>query len=245
MKQKLYYGLICLSMFLSMIIYAKEKDEIPGSAIFVMAKQQDLFVKEKILVHHDELSKISLKIPQLDGLKDEKFQKLMNRYWERQALVLKKETLKSAKENYQTTQDKKTFVPYEALSYYTIKPSPNQYLSVGTFEYRYTGGAHGLTYHTYLTIDKELNKIVVLKDLFPDDSDYVQKINKEIKKQIHVRKAGNQSFFEGVGGFESISKAQQFYLNEKGELVIVFNIYEIAPYASGIIEFIIPFESLK
>ena len=37
-----------------------------------------------------------------------------------------------------------------------------------------------------------------------------------------------------------IKKDQPFYINDKGELVICFDEYEVAPGSAGLVEFVIP-----
>ena len=50
-----------------------------------------------------------------------------------------------------------------------------------------------------------------------------------------------ENFFSGeMGGFSGVSEDQRFYINEDGNAVIVFEKYEIAPGASGTLEFEIP-----
>ena len=91
------------------------------------------------------------------------------------------------------------------------------------------------------------NKLLSMSDLFPQGYDYKAAINKEIKKQIEADIAkdpeGTKYFTPGEeGGFTSISDNQSFYITEQGKLVIVFDEYEIAPGASGLLEFTIPTE---
>ncbi len=44
-------------------------------------------------------------------------------------------------------------------------------------------------------------------------------------------------YFEGEEGFKSIKDDQSFYINESKNLVIVFQMYDIAPRSSGYPEF--------
>ena len=43
-----------------------------------------------------------------------------------------------------------------------------------------------------------------------------------------------------MDNFKKIKKDQGFYINDKGELVICFDKYEVAPGSSGLVEFVIP-----
>ena len=48
-------------------------------------------------------------------------------------------------------------------------------------------------------------------------------------------------YFTGKDGFKGISENQGFYISS-GNIVIYFQVYEIAPYVTGIPEFYIPVE---
>ena len=63
-------------------------------------------------------------------------------------------------------------------------------------------------------------------------------------------KTGQDLFFVddkevGDENFDKIDKAQNFYINNKGKLVILFDKYEVAPGAYGCPEFEIPREVIK
>jgi len=105
--------------------------------------------------------------------------------------------------------------------------------------------ASGYEFYRYYHIDKKNDKAVQLKDLFAEDSDYVQKISAEIKKQMKEQmEAGTSMYFieeEGdVDGFSVIDENQNFYRNAEGSLVIVFDEYEVGPGYIGCPEFVIP-----
>ena len=61
-------------------------------------------------------------------------------------------------------------------------------------------------------------------------------LNKEINRQISK---DPDRYFPGKDGFNGISDNQTFYI-KNGNIVVYFGLYEIAPYASGISEFVIP-----
>ena len=97
----------------------------------------------------------------------------------------------------------------------------------------------------YYNLDKETGKYVHLADLFPKGYDYVTAISEDIKAQMMQRMAEdeNQSYF--INGdmpeedFQQIAPDQQFYVNQDGQLVIVFNEYEVAPGSMGCPQFIV------
>ena len=88
----------------------------------------------------------------------------------------------------------------------------------------------------YYNLDLNTGKHLTLKDLL--GSDYVSLANERIRKQIAERqKAGEVFFSEEEGGFTGMSEDSGFYINERNRPVIVFEKYEIAPGASGNVEF--------
>lgn len=97
----------------------------------------------------------------------------------------------------------------------------------------------------YYNLDKETGKYVHLADLFPKGYDYVTAISEDIKAQMMQRMAEdeNQSYFINSDmpeeDFQQIAPDQQFYVNQDGQLVIVFNEYEVAPGSMGCPQFIL------
>ena len=78
---------------------------------------------------------------------------------------------------------------------------------------------------------------ILLSDILKEKKDYVDIINQETKRQIELNP---QKYFSDWSVFQSISEEQPFYLIEDG-IVDYFGLYEIAPYASGIRYFKIPY----
>lgn len=96
-------------------------------------------------------------------------------------------------------------------------------------------------------VDKASGKILTLKDLFQNGSDYIEKISQNIKEQMREQMAADEniSYFlddpeMSESNFTSISENATFYVNGDGNLVIVFDEYTVAPGYMGVTEFIIP-----
>ena len=90
----------------------------------------------------------------------------------------------------------------------------------------------------FYNIDIETGKELNLRDIF--GSDYKKIIDEEIYKQIEERSKNpdNMYFSRDEGGFDGIeNEYQNFYINENGKVVIVFEKYEIAPGYMNIQEF--------
>lgn len=105
--------------------------------------------------------------------------------------------------------------------------------------------ASGYEFSKIYHIDKLNDKEVTLKDLFIEDSDYIKIISDNIKKQMReqMKKDKGVTYFldseEPDWDFKQIKKDQNFYINDKNQLVIVFDEYEVAPGCMGPVEFTI------
>ena len=120
---------------------------------------------------------------------------------------------------------------------FDIKKNSDNILSIMVTYYKYAGGAHGYYENVAYNIDIRNGKFLKLKDLFKEEVDYKNVINEEIRRQIEeLIKLDEEN--KGVYEFKSISDNQKFYIQDDN-LVIYFDLYEIAPYAAGIPEFII------
>ena len=110
-------------------------------------------------------------------------------------------------------------------------------MSFSVFYYHYTLGAHGHTLQRAYNFNLVNGEEILLGDILKEKKDYVDIINQEIKRQIEL---SPQEYFSEWSVFQSISEEQPFYLIEDG-IVVYFGLYEIAPYASGIRYFNIPY----
>lgn len=121
--------------------------------------------------------------------------------------------------------------------YYTVK------LSVLETE------ASGYENNQFYTIDKQTGNVVTLEDLFVEGSDYISAISENIKTQMQEQMAADEGVIYFLDNddmpefnFQGITEQTNFYFNEKDELVIAFDEYEVAPGSMGTPEFVIPQE---
>ena len=121
--------------------------------------------------------------------------------------------------------------------YYTVK------LSVLETE------ASGYENNQFYTIDKQTGNVVTLEDLFAEGSDYISAISENIKTQMQEQMAADEGVIYFLDNddmpefnFQGITEQTNFYFNEKDELVIAFDEYEVAPGSMGAPEFVIPQE---
>lgn len=106
--------------------------------------------------------------------------------------------------------------------------------------------ASGNEYKKVFNIDKNTGKIKKLADYFKKDSNYIEVLTKEIKRQMREQmKDGEKSYFiDSETGFDDwdfkkLSEDADFYFDTDGNLVILFDEYEVAPGYMGAVSFTI------
>ncbi|WP_313800584.1 DUF3298 domain-containing protein [Cytobacillus sp.] len=136
---------------------------------------------------------------------------------------------------------------------YEVKTDNDQILSIGRYVVNTVGSSS--TIMKYDTIDKKNQVLLSLPMLFKDDS-YVNTVSENIKKQMREQMNADENNIYWVSNagledeeltelFETISKEQNFYINNEGKLVISFDKYEVAPGYMGVVEFVIPTEVIS
>ena len=83
----------------------------------------------------------------------------------------------------------------------------------------------------YYTFDCQTGKTVTLKDILGDEYRTIADVS--IRRQMDHRWNGGSSY----GTFTGVDEDTPFYVNEKGNPVVVFSAYEIAPGSEGRPEF--------
>lgn len=136
---------------------------------------------------------------------------------------------------------------------YEVKTDNDQILSIG--RYVVNTVASSSTIMKYDTIDKKNQILLSLPMLFKDDS-YVNTISENIKEQMREQMKADENNIYWVSGagledeeltelFETITKEQNFYINNEGKLVISFDKYDVAPGYMGVVEFVIPTKAIS
>lgn len=118
---------------------------------------------------------------------------------------------------------------------YEIKNESSEYLSFVIYGYESWLSSEAVAY--YYNLNVNTMQYVTLEELLGQN--YVNLVNEQINQQIKERQEnGSEVFFtQEEGGFETISEEQNFYINNAGNVVIVFGKYEIAPGSMGNVEF--------
>lgn len=120
----------------------------------------------------------------------------------------------------------------------------NDLITIELRSYLFTGGAHGYGSTNYINIDKKRGKEIDARDLFEDKEGFQKYAETQfrIQQNIPVNKSINSTGF--------MFDKDHFYLpenigfTEKG-LKLLYNQYEVASYADGPIELILPYRDIQ
>lgn len=143
-------------------------------------------------------------------------------------------------------KDNYPFFGYEFISAYTVTWNSGCMTSLYTDQYTYTGGAHGSTIRTSDTWDFSSGRYLTLADFYPHNPAYREGIFRILDQQVKAREKDSPStYFDDYPALiRSTFKPESFFVTPKG-IVIYFQQYDIAPYSTGIPEFLIPFKKSR
>ena len=123
-------------------------------------------------------------------------------------------------------------------SNYTIRTDNDSVLSVDIYVVNTVGSSS--TIHRFYNIDKQTGEVITLKDKFQNDDNYLETISKYIENEMLATsnpEEGIVYFADYDEIYSLLSTKQQFYINESGNVVIVFDKYEVGPGSMGCPEF--------
>ena len=230
----LFLPLVFLGVIASTFIYTT----VPVLSQEVKPINQEITITDLVIKEDHEALKVDIIFPLVQGVKDKQVEEKINQTIQKDVLNFK-ERLKIESEKYlQGAKEEGWEIrKYIATIYYIVHYQKDDLLSLSVFYYSYTLGAHGHTLQRAYNFNLVNGEEILLSDILKKKKDYIDIINQEIKRQIELNP---QEYFSEWSVFQSISEEQPFYLIEDG-IVVYFGLYEIAPYASGIRYFKIPF----
>ncbi|QHI71375.1 DUF3298 and DUF4163 domain-containing protein [Aminipila terrae] len=212
------------------------------SDIPVLGSLAKVFTIEQ--VHEETDSYVAdMKIPGIEGLKDKELQQRINELVHKQVTAAVNDTKVIMEENkkafLETGGKEEDYMQQEISVDYDVMCLNDKILSFSVYKTETLASAYfDMFYYNY---DLTTGQPLTLKDLLGND--YKEIANKQIKEQIAERsKNPDNTYWDNCEGmeqdaFKTIKENQQFYVNKKGNPVIVFNKYEIAPGYMGIQEF--------
>lgn len=119
-------------------------------------------------------------------------------------------------------------------------------LTIEEFSYSFTGGAHGNYGTTYYNFDAITGQVIDLTNILVDDYEITLKAIAEPIFKKNYLEAGRTNYSEAGFYFENdVFKLTDNFAITKEGLKFLYNPYEVAPYALGQQEIIIPYAALK
>ncbi len=132
-------------------------------------------------------------------------------------------------------------MPWELYCSSEVTYANEKLFSVSLNSYRFTGGAHPNTFTSMFNFDLDggrllsVDDIVVDYEAFKKIAEEIFRFERQIDPEVPLQEAG---FF-----MESFQLSTNFAFTSEG-IKLYYNPYEIAPYAAGITEIIIPYSRL-
>jgi hypothetical protein len=145
-------------------------------------------------------------------------------------------------------EDWPVFVNELKGDYQVLLSQGNRFISIPFIFYYFTGGAHGNSFTLALNYDLENQSKLELKNIFKPGFDYVSFLSDYCIENI--KKQNSQMGFEpdeewiSEGASADEENFENFVLTDN-ELVIIFDPYEVAPYAAGSVFVRVPFEEFQ
>ena len=190
--------------------------------------------------------KANIKVPSIEGLENKALENRLNEKYISENKKLYEDFIANMEE-----LKKKDDGHLGIESGYVVKTDNENILSIGNYVVNTVGSSS--TTFKYDTIDKKNEILITLPSLFKDNR-YIEIISESIKEQMReeMKSDSNKIYWiasesgkSNMDIFKEISENQNFYINDKSQLVISFNKYDVAPGYMGIVEFIIPTDILS
>ena len=113
---------------------------------------------------------------------------------------------------------------------YLIKTENDRVLSFDVYVVNVAGSS--MTTHKFYNLDKEKSELISFKSLVKDKENYKEQINEFVKTDMEKRNGTEEMFF--MDEFNGIKDEPNFYIDDEGYVIIVFDKYEIAPRLYGL-----------
>jgi hypothetical protein len=207
----------------------------------VEIQENDLKITTETIAQVDAKQSLRVNYPQLSGYANEEVQTQINDYLKKEAQKHadsgKIELAQAVRDNDLVREDNPevTIPPVAYEGTYTVTYNELGKLSLYVNYYIYTGGAHGITVRVPYTFDLSNGSLLTLQEA-ANNAKYVSIINSEILSQIKARKIGMLNLFS------TIAPDRDFFLKHNG-IVVYFEQYEYTPYAEGMPEFEVSYDS--
>jgi hypothetical protein len=126
---------------------------------------------------------------------------------------------------------------------YDVKYSAKNLVSVLYKEYTFTGGAHGNNSSSSFNYDLDRGEMLELAHLFIPDSNYLKTISDYCSETLKGRKISDDDWIKEGAGADKKNYSTWNIVSDG--LLVTFDSYQVAAYAEGPQEVVVPFSVLK
>lgn len=186
----------------------------------------------------DTVKVVNVRVPKIENTGNTELERRINEEITKQMDRSAQESEQRAQENYnayiETGGNPDEYIPTEIGINYQIKSSNDTTLSF-VLE-KYESHASVYTERFFYNLDLQTGNTLTLKDLLGED--YQQTVYQQVCEQIQqFDEDTKQMIFTDYLTPDLIDENRPFYLTEEGNIVVVFEKYEIAAGAAGALEF--------
>ncbi len=204
--------------------------------------ESGIAITAKVIRYDTELLAGEVKIPVIAGVGDVQLERQLNDRWQREIMSFVEEIREGAETAQEELgEETRHWLPFQVYVDFHVAYLDERFVSLPIAYYCYTGGAHGMSSQVSTNIDLAAGRDLNLEDLFVPGYDFTTVIASEVRRQ---RAANADHYFDESVAETDILPDHHFYLTSEG-IVVYFDLYEIAPYSTGIPEFTIPYERLR
>ncbi len=206
-------------------------------------------MEETMMYQNEPVLKYTIRYPEFTSAVFRVAVNEMNRYYRTRALLQRQRYRQilypQAVRDFESARSHDyPFHGYEAMMVHTITYNENCTVSLYADNYQYTGGAHGNTIRSSDTWDLKSARRLPLAGFFAAPVPYPAFVLDSVNAQIAAQLAEDTGMY-----FDDYEKnvaqsfnPRSFFLSPSG-VVVYFQQYQIAPYASGIPEFTLPYSA--
>lgn len=195
------------------------------------------FVTIDKLALYDKYREINVEIPIIEGLEDTEAQEKINSILRERGIAVYDKAIENSNKIMDESEKAGflTSMPEIVNQSYTLIRN-DDILSFKVVTTEVKAGAYEIA--NFYNVDLKNSKLLNISDLFNENYDYISVINNEIiSKMKEANEKEDAGYF--IDEFTTIDDNTNFYINQEGKLVIIFNEYEIAAGYMGMPEFII------
>lgn len=130
---------------------------------------------------------------------------------------------------------------------YSVETANDDLISVTLTDSSFGGGAHGSSISTTLNFDVKNNRVLKLADIFEPNSNYLKTVSEISRAELKAKLQKDQMFDEEMfnPGSEAKEENYRVWNLTKNGLLFTFGEYQVAAYAAGPQEVLIPYSKLQ